>query len=309
MPAMRGVRRSSERGRPVAWVRLALVSALACAGARVALLSASPLSATPQAKASAPKEKELLDAFKKAFASSDPSAREAAVTTLGEASRQLPDQGAGKKVAQALALGLEDPELMVGAASCFQLGRERDVDTVIGALEKALRMHRAELESKIRRSDVEARNYVVRATVLFRNACRVLANYRDDRSAACLVGLLAKVPPETKENDLALQLVTALAPTTLELGTQAAFETAVKRLAGFDASLPEGAASQLLEALEEAATRAELPGPKGVEATPAGWQAWLELNKGRLPTKLGRLTAPPTSEPRLAQDGLPGYGG
>lgn len=302
----RGVPRFADHApsRPPARRALAVALALAIAGS-----GGASLHATPQAKSAAPREKELLDAFKKAFDSADAGAREEAVTTLGEASRELADRGAGKRVAQALVQGLEDPELRVGAAVCFQLGRERDVDTVIGGLEKALRMHRAELESKIRRSDVEARNYVERATVLFRNACRVLANYRDDRSAAILVGLLAKVPPETKESDLTLRLVTALAPTALELGTLDAFETAVKRLAGLDPNLPEGAASKLQEALTEAATRAELPPPKGAEATPAGWQAWLEANKSRLPAKLGRLAAPPTSEPRLAQDGLPGYGG
>lgn len=265
--------------------------------------------AAPQAAPGAPTERALLDAFKKSFASADASAREQALTTLGESSRQLPDKGAGKKVAQALVLGLEDAELAVGAAALFQLGRERDVDTVITALGECLRMHRAELEGKIRRQDVEARNYVERATVLFRNACRVLANYKDDRSAAILVGLLAKVPPESKDHDLTLRLVTALGPTVLELGTLAAFETAVKRLAGFDRARTDGAASKLQEALEEAATRLELAPPKGVEATPAGWQAWLEVNRSRLPAKLGRLTTPPTSDPRQAQDGLPGYGG
>jgi hypothetical protein len=245
----------------------------------------------------------------KAYGSGDAAAREAAVTTLGEASRALADHGAGKRVTQALAKALEDPELSVGAAVCFQLGRERDVDTVIAALGDFLKTHRAELESKVRRSDLEARNYVVRATVLFRNACRVLANYRDDRSAAILVGLLAKVPPETKENDLAAQLIDALGPTALDLGTEAAFDTAVKRLAGFDPALVEGAARKLHDALAEAAKRADAPPPEWSASAPAQWQAWLEDNRSRFPKKLGRLAAPPASEPRLPQDGLPGYGG
>jgi len=274
----------------------------------LALAGAGSLHAAPQAVGGAPTEKALLDAFKKSFASADAATREQALTTLGETSRQLPDKGASKKVAQALVLGLKDAELAVGAAALFQLGREREVDTVIAALGECLRLHRAELEGKIRRKDVEARNYVERATVLFRNACRVLANYRDDRSAAILVGLLAKVPPESKDHDLTQRLVSALGPTTLELGTLAAFETAVKRLAGFTLA-PEGPAQTLLTALDEAATRLELAPPKGAEATVAGWQAWLEANRARLPAKLGRLTTPPTSDPRQAQDGLPGYGG
>ena len=282
-------------------IHLALVLALWSA-------SALPLGAVPQSKGAVPKEKDLLANFEKGFASGDAATREAAITTLGEASRELSDKGASKRVAQALVLGLKDAELSVGAAALFQLGREREVDTVISALGETLRLHRAELEGKIRRKDVEARNYVERATVLFRNACRVLANYRDDRSAAILVGLLAKVPAESKDHDLTQRLVTALAPTTLELGTLAAFETAVKRLAGFTPG-PEGPAQTLLTALEEAVERLELAPPKGAEATAGGWQKWLESNRARLPAKLGRLTTPPTSDPRLAQDGLPGYGG
>src|SRR5688572_15104378 len=188
----------------------------------------------------------------------------------------------------------------------FQLGQERDVDTVIGALGACLQAHLQELEHRVGKSDVRSSDYVERASVVFGNGCRVLSNYRDDRSATLLVGLLAALPEESEKNDLATRLMGSLAPSVLELGTLAAFETAVKRIEDFDREAPGGAAHTLHDALTAAAKKASTTPPEWNEATPAAWQAWFEENKALFPKKLGRLTAPPKSEPAFPLPGLPG---
>lgn len=254
-------------------------------------------------------EKELLAAFKEPFGSSDPTTRAAAVTTLGEQSRGLPDQGGGKRVAQALVKGLEDKELEVCAASIFQLARAREVETTIGALTPFLQESYREIENRIESSDPYAQNHVDRATVLFENACHVLANYEDDRSVAVLVPLLGGLKADKKKNHLGSLLIGALAVASLELGTESALETAVKQTKTFSLPAQAAGAKKLHEALAAFATRKGMTPPEWSDAYSEQWHAWFEANRNQLPKKLGRLTTPPTGDPGQPLAGLPGKSG
>lgn len=254
-------------------------------------------------------EKELLAAFKESFAAPDPGARAAAVTTLGDASRGLPDKGTGKRVAQALVKGLEDAELEVCQAALFELGSGRDVDTVIGALEAFLREHYRQLERRVESSDKESRDYVSRATVLFKNACQVFANYKDDRTAAVLIALLGGLKADTKKNDFGSRVIGALAAAALEQGTEAAAETAVTLTKTFGLPAQSAGAHELHDALSAFATKHEMTPPEWSDAYSEQWFKWLEANRNKLPKKLGRLATPPTSEPSHPLNGLPGKSG
>lgn len=262
-----------------------------------------------QGSAGVPGEKELLAAFKESFGSSDTAVRAAAVTTLGEKSRGLPDQRGGKRVAQALVKGLEDKELEVSAAVLFQLGQGREVDTVIGALAPFLQECHREIERRVESSDPYARNHMERTTVLFENACHVLANHKDDRAAAVLVPLLGGLKADTKKNDLGSRLVGALAAANLELGIEAAVEAAVKQTKTFSGPAQIAGGQKLHEALTAFATKHGMTPPDWSDSYAAQWHAWFEANRNKLPKKLGRLTTPPTNEPSQPLAGLPGKSG
>ncbi len=281
----------------------ALVSILTLVGPGSVLRASTPRSAAVQS------EKELLAAFQSSLASSDAAMRAAAVTTLGDESRSLPDQGGGKRVAQALVKGLEDKELEVCAASIFQLARGREVDTAIGALASFLEEYYREIEDRVESSDSYARNFVERATVLFENASHVLANYKDDRSVAVLLPLLAGLKADTKKNHLGSLLIGALAVANLELGTETAVETAVKLTKTFGLPAQTTGAKKLHEALSAFATKKGMTPPEWSDAYSEQWFTWFEANRNQLPKKLGRLTIPPTGDPGKPLAGLPGKAG
>jgi|SRR5688572_11244539 len=277
--------------------------------ARLALALAFSLCALVGADAQSSGEKDLLAAFKESFAASDPAERARALNTLGDASRALPDQGSGKKVAQALAKGLEDDELEVCQAAVFQFARLRDVDTAIGALDAFLREQYKQLERRVESSAPNSRNHVERATCVFANAGHVLANYADDRSAATLIGLLASLKADTKKNDLGSRLVGGLAAASLHLGTQAAVETAVKQTKTFRGGAQAAGARKLHDALSAFATAKGMTPPEWGDDYSEQWHAWLEANRNKLPEKLGKLATPPTGDPGSPLNGLPAKAG
>ena len=281
----------------------ALVSFVTLAGPGSAALAFTPSSAAAQS------EKDLLADFKETFGSSDPFARATAVTTLGDKSLSLPDQGSGKRVAQALVKGLEDRELEVCAASIFQLVRGREVETTIGALTPFLQQYYREIADKVESSDPYARNFVERATVAFENAGYVLANYKDDRSVAVLVTLLGGLKADTKKNHFGSLLIGALAGANLELGTETAVETAVKLTKIFSLPAQSDGAKKLHDALSAFATKKGMTPPEWNDAYSEQWFAWFEANRNQLPKKLGRLTAPPTGDASQPLGGLPGKNG
>ena len=295
--------RNSAAFRPPA---IALTLALAASASGLATTSSQ---ATTPASSGAVSEKELLADFKESFDAPDPAMRATAVTTLGELSRQLPDKGAGKRVAQALAKGLEDRELEVGAAVIAQFCSGRDVDTVIGALDPYMRDLYKVIEKNVGNPDDGVRNLVERATYLFENGCIALANYHDDRVAALFVPLLAGLPADTKKRDLGSRLVGPLATAALEQGTEAAAEAAVNQTKTFGLPAQAAGARKLHDALAEFANRNEMTPPEWSDAYAEQWLAWLAANRNKLPKKLGRLTAPPENEPRRAQNVLPGKSG
>jgi len=272
------------------------------------VVSLTLVSAAPNATGVS-NEKELLAAFKESFAAPDPGARAAALTTLGDASRLLPDKGTGKRVAQALVKGLEDRELEVAAAAVAQLCSGRDVDTVIGALDPYLRDLHKQLEQRVGNPDDTVRSFVDRATVAFENGCRALANYKDDRVAALFVPLLAGLPADTKKRDLGSRLVGVLATAALEQGTEAAAEAAVNQTKTFSLPAQAAGARKLHDALSGFANKNEMTPPEWSDAYSEQWFAWLSANRNKLPKKLGRLAAPPTNEPSHPQNGQPGKSG
>src|SRR5262245_34261608 len=279
---------------------------------RLVLALALPFSAIAGANAQsagAVNEKDLLAAFKESFAAPDPAARAAAVETLGKGSRALPDKGAGKRVGQALAKGLEDQELEVCQQSVFQLARLRDVDTVTGTVDAFLRGQAKQLERWVESTDDRSRNHVERATCVFVNASHVLANYPDDRSLATLTTLLSNLKADTKKNDLGSRLVGGLSAATLHLGAESAVETAVKLTKTFSGPAQATGARKLHDALAAFATEKGMTPPDFGDDYSAQWHAWLEANRNKLPKKLGKLATPPTSDPGSPLNGLPGKAG
>jgi len=280
-------------------------------GALLPLLLAAlaPRAAGQAGAKDAPSERALLATFREAFASAEAAERVGALAALGMDSRGLPDRGTGKRVAQALARGLEDEDLDVRQAALAQLDRERDVDTVIGAFTAFLRGHYRALERHQGNVDGPGRDFYTRGSVLFQNACNAFANYRDDRTAAVLVPLLENLPADSRKGDLGPRVVGALAASALDQGTLAAAEAAVRQTKAFSPTEQESGARALHAALAAFASGLDTTPPEWSEEYADEWQAWLEEHAKGLPKKIGRLAEPPASEPKRPRNGLPGKSG
>ena len=285
------------------WLRGALLSALLLApGARLLAQAGGgkPADLPPAGAAAAPAgptEKDLLADYGKAFKSRKPAERAAAVTALGDASRELPDKGTSKPIAKALSDGLGDDELEVRAAAVGQLAYGRDVETVLPAFKAMLDDQRKQIDKRITRPDPESRDYVGRASRLYGDACRALANYRDDRSVATLSGEIKSLRPNTDGANLSTRLVGDLARALLSLGTGDAVENTVKQTQVYseDDGFQEPAARAIHEALAEFSTAKGVAPPEWSKTYYVAWRNWFEANGKLFPKKLGKLDAPPTS--------------
>ena len=253
--------------------------------------------ADPAAAPAGPTEKDLLADFNKAFKSKKPEERTAAITALGDASRTLPDKGTSKPVAKALSEGLADEELEVRTAAVGQLAYGRHLETVFGAFKDMLQDQRKQIDKRITRPDPESRDYVGRASRLYGEAARALANYRDDRSAATLSDEIKSLRPNTDGANLSTRLVGDLARALLSLGTADAVEITVKQAAVYsdDDGFQEPAQRAIHEALAEFSTAKGVAPPEFTQTYYVAWNDWFEANAKLFPKKLGKLDAPPTS--------------
>jgi len=251
--------------------------------------------ASQDAAPAGPSEKDLLSEFTKAFKSHKTPERAAAITALGDMSRQLPDQGAGKAVAKALAEGLGDDELEVRSAAVGQLGYGRHVDTTISAFKSMLEDQRKQIDKRITRPDAESRDYVARGSRLYGDACHALANYRDDRSVAVLSDQIKSLRPNTDGNNLSTRLVGELARALLSLGTFDAVQVTVRQTQAYsdDDGFQEPAGRALHEALAEFSTAKGVAPPEWSKTYYVAWDDWFEANSKLFPKKLGKLDAPP----------------
>jgi len=289
------------RARGRSRLRGALLAVLLLAPGATLLAQGGGAPADPPAGAAAapagPTEKDLLADYGKAFKSRKPAERAAAVTALGDASRELPDKGTSKPVAKALADGLGDDELEVRAAAVGQLAWGRHVDTVLAAFKAMLEDQRKQIDKRITRPDPESRDYVGRASRLYGDACRALANYRDDRSAATLSDEIKSLRPNTDGANLSTRLVGDLARALLSFGTADAVENTVKQTQVYseDDGFQEPAARAIHEALAEFSTAKGVAPPEWSKTYYVSWHDWFEANSKLFPKKLGKLDAPPTA--------------
>jgi hypothetical protein len=262
------------------------------------LAGATPALAVPTLQDGKPlTEKGLISVFSKAFRSKDGPTRAAAITELGDQSRQLEDEGASKRMVKELAKGLTDDDLEVRSAAVGQLAWGRYPDSVIAAYEDALDDLQKEVAKRITRPDDESKEYVQRGTRLFGDAAMALANYKDDRSADILASQLKNLRRNTSSNNLSTRLVGRTAAALLDIGTAEAVETAVKQMQVYNGQYQESASRALHQALAEFATRVGKAPPNWEMNVAVRWHDWFEDNEDLFPKKVGKLKVPPPERP------------
>ena len=264
-----------------------------------ALLLAAPALAqdTP---AAGPDEKTLLKDFDKAFKAREAPARAAAVTALGELSRQLPDGGRSKALAKALAKALGDDDLEVQSAGVAQLAWGRDVETALPALGEHVEVVRKAVEQRITNPSEEAKAYVNRATRLFGDTCTALANHRDDRAVATLAAIIQRLQSVTEDNDTSTRLIGRIAEPLLALGTHDAVRACVRQTQEYAQmdGFQEAAAKELHRVLAIFATREGKAPPDYDQTYYVKWDNWFEKHASSFPKKLGKLKEPPPEPAR-----------
>ena len=240
-------------------------------------------------------EKELLAEFGDAYRNSQPvDVRVAAITALGEASRELPDGGASKAVTRALLKGLEDEDLEVQSATVAQLRWGRPPDQVISALDKYIEDVKKEVEKRITRPDDESRDYVNRGSRLFGEAADVLGLHPDDRAVDALVSQLKSLRANSASNNLSTRLVGRNAAALLRLGSFEAVQACVRQAGVYsnDDGFQDSAARELHRELSVFATRVgKAPPDFGINWYVA-WSDWFEKWEDDFPKKLGKLKDP-----------------
>lgn len=244
-----------------------------------------------------PTEKGLVGDFAKAFRSKDGPTRAAAITALGDMSRELEDGGTSKRIAKELAKGLEDDDLEVRSAAIGQLAWGRHVDTVIGAFKSGIDDLQKEIDKRVTNPDEEAQQFVGRGTRLYGDACMALANYKDDRSADILADQIKNLRPNTSTNNLSTRLVGRTAEALLDIGSREGVEIAVKQMQVYDGQYQGAASRNLHQALAEFAVRVGKAPPNMELNIAVRWHEWFEENEELFPKKIGKLKEPPPERP------------
>jgi hypothetical protein len=286
----------------------ALLAAVLLLAAPVAPAQKDPPGAPGKAgqpDAEVPDEKALVREYDKALKAKDAATRAAAVMALGDASRALPDGGSSKYLAKALARTLEDEDLEVQSAVVAQLSWGRDVETVLDALGAHVETVRKEVERRITRPDEESKSYVNRATRLFGDTCRALANYRDDRAVESLASIIQRLRANTEDNNSSERLVGRMAEALLDLGTHDAVEACVRQTQTYTEvdGYQEVAAKELHRVLAIFATRVGKAPPDFSQTWSVAWDNWFEEHGDSFPKKLGKLKEPPGQAPAAMQPG------
>jgi plasmid stabilization system protein ParE len=254
----------------------------------------------PAAKEAKPlDEKDFVHEFDKECSTKDPAARVAAISKLGDSTRQLADGGRTRYVARALAKGLDDDDLEVQSAAVAQLAWGRDVETVLDVLGKHVENTRKEIEKRITRPDDENRKYVNRATRLFGDSCYALANYRDDRAVDSLASVIERLRPNTDGSDTSTRLVGRIAESLLLLGSHDAVNACIKQTGVYsdDDTFQEPAAKDLHRVLSLFASKVGKAGPDYTPTYYVEWANWFKKHEASFPKKLGKLKDPPSSPP------------
>lgn len=264
--------------------------------APLALPDPAPLVAASQ-DAEGPTEKELISDFSKAFRSKDAPTRAAAITALGDLSRGLEDGGTSKRMAKELADGLEDDDLEVRAAAIGQLAWGRHPATTISAFKSVLDDLQKQVDRRLTRPDEESRDYVMRGTRVFGDACMALANYKDDRSVEILASQLKNLRSNTSNNNLSTRLVGRTARALLQVPNAEGVETAIKQMQVYNGQYQTPASRALHKELAEFATSVGKAPPDWEPNVAVAWHNWFEDNEKLFAKKLGKLKEPPPERP------------
>lgn len=264
----------------------------------------------------APTEKELRADFKKGLKNKDPAVRIEAVVNYSEGTRQLVEEGGAEKlVARTLAGALDDDNMGVCTAALTALSFGRHVTTVIEACNESLEYVRNIMEKKSGRlEDDESRERYRGAFDVYRLACAVLGNYRDDRSVDVLETELRALRPQSEPNSkgignvsqldsIAVNLIRPATAALLALGTSDAVELVIKQTTVYSASSIGGMspweqqhermARALHETLVDFAVRVERAPPAFTQNYQQDWHDWFKKNRKRFEDKLGKLKEPP----------------
>ena len=261
-----------------------------------------------------PTEKSLLAEYKDALKSNEPSYRAAAISAMSEATRELEDAGASKKVAKALAKGLADEDLEVQAAAITALSWGRQPDVVIDVYEDHIKDLRNEIEKRLTRPDEESVAFKQDASRQYAAVCEALGRHADDRSVDVLISQLRTLTKNSKgKNNLSTILSTPLAEALLELGSQEAVEAVVKQTGVYQGPNQQQPAKRLhasLSAFSEGRGWAPSDYSFGYDQA---WRDWLDEHEKEFSPKLGKLTEPvgepaydPMARYKDARDGARG---
>jgi hypothetical protein len=259
----------------------------------------TPPAAPTAPAAKGPDETSLVHEFDKVYLSKDPTARAAAVSKLGAATRQLPDAGRSRYVAKAIGKALDDDDLEVQSAAVTELAFGRDVDTTLELLGKDVENIRKEIDKRSTRVDQASKTYVNRATRLFGDTCRALANYRDDRAVDSLASIIQRLRPNGDGYDVSTRLIGRIAEPLLSLGTQSAVDACVKQTQTYSNTdgFQEPAAKELHRVLSEFATKVGKAPPDFSPTWYVAWAQWFRKNGDALPKALGKIKDPPDKPP------------
>jgi hypothetical protein len=242
-------------------------------------------------------EKGLRVAFREMYASPDESKRAEAVTTLSNASRELPDKGSSKLMARTLAGALDDDSPTVQSAAVSALAWGRHVETTIDAMSEILH-EMNKLSAKLAtRPDEESRTRRRLATRIYSQACVALGRHPDERSLDALVDELRKQRPRMGTNVASEEFVRPLSTALLELGSHKAVEHVVTTTNIFSGNVlrnnvSSGTAQALHGALSAFSEGIGYGPPAYSDTYDQSWRAWFKRYEDELPPSLGKLKEP-----------------
>ena len=259
------------------------------------LVALGPLMGAQDA-GSAVTEKELREAFRKEYASTDEAARSEAITVLSDASRTLPDGGSSKMLARTFASAMKsDKSPAVQAAAVGALAWGRHVETSIDAMSDMLH-ELSKLSAKLStRPDEASRTQRRQATQLYTQLCQALSRHPDDRSLKALEDELRKQRPRSGSGSASVEFVRPLSTALLQLGSQKAVECVVSTTAVFSGSAlvnNGGTARGLHEVLAAYSEEVGYGAAAYSDRYDQFWRKWLKEHKSDLPPKLGKLKEP-----------------
>ena len=274
-----------------------LLLALACVLSGPVSAAPMPLAPVSMPVMDTEAEKLLREDFRKGLASPDVSVRVEAVAVFGNETRSLPDGGASRSVARALANVLDDEAMEVRAAGVGALAWGRDPGEAIEALGKLLPELRKETEKLSTRPDEESQQRRRQVAQVYNTATEALGRHKDDRAADWLLDEMKKIRPRNGANNAAEVHARSLARALLAVGSQEAVESVVKTTGIYSGSVlnrnPNNAtAVGLHEALAVFSEEIGFGPPEYSLTYDQAWREWFKERKGDLPKKLGKLEEP-----------------